>query len=106
MGRRLIAIAIDWASCLIIGNWVFHNTDIATLCIFAFEQWLLVATAQASFGHRIAGLKVIRLDGQQVGFYASLIRAGLLSIAIPAAIWDADNRGLHDKAAGTVLVLR
>jgi hypothetical protein len=23
---------------------------------------------------------------------------------IPAAIWDADQRGLHDKAAGTVLV--
>jgi len=23
---------------------------------------------------------------------------------IPAVIWDADQRGLHDKAAGTVLI--
>jgi len=23
---------------------------------------------------------------------------------IPAVIWDADQRGLHDKAAGTVLL--
>ena len=26
------------------------------------------------------------------------------SLVIPAVIWDADQRGLHDKAAGTVLV--
>jgi hypothetical protein len=28
----------------------------------------------------------------------------LLCIVIPAVIWDADHRGLHDKIAGTVLV--
>ncbi|MEY4741422.1 MAG: hypothetical protein RL672_172, partial [Actinomycetota bacterium] len=27
-------------------------------------------------------------------------------LVIPAVIWDADNRGLHDKAAGTVLLLK
>ena len=27
-----------------------------------------------------------------------------LCMVIPAVIWDADNRGLHDKAAGTLVV--
>lgn len=106
MGRRLLALCIDWGASLVISNWLFHNTDIATVIVFGVEQWLLVATAQASFGHRIAGLKIVKLDGNQVGFYAALIRSALLCIVIPAAIWDNDNRGLHDKAANTALVLR
>ncbi|MCU1514874.1 MAG: hypothetical protein JWO10_1964, partial [Microbacteriaceae bacterium] len=34
------------------------------------------------------------------------LRTVLLSLVIPAVIWDLDQRGLHDKAAGTVLVRR
>ena len=32
------------------------------------------------------------------------LAAVLLCLAIPALIWDRDQRGLHDKAAQTVLV--
>jgi uncharacterized RDD family membrane protein YckC len=32
------------------------------------------------------------------------VRTALLIVVIPAVIWDADQRGLHDKVAGTVLV--
>jgi uncharacterized RDD family membrane protein YckC len=34
------------------------------------------------------------------------VRIGLILLVIPAVIWDADNRGLHDKAAKTILVRR
>jgi hypothetical protein len=27
----------------------------------------------------------------------------LLALAVPALIWDADQRGLHDKAVGTLV---
>jgi uncharacterized RDD family membrane protein YckC len=32
------------------------------------------------------------------------VRTVLLCLVIPAFIWDRDGRGLHDKAAGTVVV--
>ncbi|MFM6980662.1 MAG: RDD family protein [Micrococcales bacterium] len=106
MGRRILALCVDWAAAMLVSYAFFKYDNIATLIIFAVEQTLLVATAQASLGHRICGLKVIRLDSKPVGIYRAFIRAALLTIVIPVAIWDSDNRGLHDKAAGTALVLR
>jgi hypothetical protein len=32
------------------------------------------------------------------------VRTVLLCLAIPAFIWDRDQRGLHDRVAGTMLV--
>jgi hypothetical protein len=34
----------------------------------------------------------------------SAARAVLLSLAVPALIWDRDQRGLHDRFLGTVLL--
>jgi uncharacterized RDD family membrane protein YckC len=41
-----------------------------------------------------------------VGFARGAVRTALLCLVIPAVVWDADGRGLHDKAAGTVIVRR
>lgn len=106
MGRRLLALSIDWAAALLISNAFFGGEAIATLLIFGLIQWLLVATLGAGFGHMIVGVRVRRLDGKPVGLLAGLLRTGLILLVIPATIWDADNRGLHDKAAKTVLVLK
>jgi uncharacterized RDD family membrane protein YckC len=49
---------------------------------------------------------VVRLaapDGPP-GFLASALRTALLMLLVPAVIVDRDGRGLHDKAAGTVVV--
>lgn len=75
-----------------------------TLAIFALEQWILTATVGSSFGHRLCGLRLIRLDGKAIGVWRSLLRVGAVLLVLPALIWDADNRGLHDKLAGTALV--
>jgi hypothetical protein len=32
------------------------------------------------------------------------VRSLLLGIVIPALVWDSDQRGFHDKVAGTVLI--
>ena len=104
MGRRSLALIIDWALALMVSGAFFAGENTATLSFFMLEQWLLVATLGNSFGHLIAGIKVRKLDGTHVGLVASLVRIGLILLVIPAVIWDADNRGLHDKAAGTVLV--
>lgn len=106
VGRRVIALGIDWALSMLVAGAFFNSDNSATLAVFMIQHWLLVATLGSSFGHRIMGLRVVKLDGTYVGLVPSLIRILLILLVIPAVIWDADNRGLHDKAAKTVLVLR
>ncbi len=36
----------------------------------------------------------------------ALVRTVLLCLVLPAVIWDADGRGLHDRFAGTAIVRR
>ena len=106
MGRRSLGLAIDWALALLVSGAFFGGDNTATLSFFMLEQLLLIATLGNSFGHLIVGIRVRKLDGSHVGLVPSLIRIGLILLVIPAVIWDNDNRGLHDKAAKTVLVLR
>jgi len=105
-GRRAIALGIDWGLSLLVSSAFFNSDNLATLSFFMLQQWLLVATLGSSFGHRIVGIKVVKLEGSHVGLVSSLIRIFLILLVIPAVIWDSDNRGLHDKAAGTALVIR
>ncbi|PZU30429.1 MAG: RDD family protein, partial [Microbacterium sp.] len=44
------------------------------------------------------------VGGGWVGLWRPIVRTLLLCLVIPAVIWDADQRGVHDKAAGTVLL--
>ncbi len=49
-------------------------------------------------------MRVVRLDGGWVGLWRPVVRTLLLIVVVPAVIWDADQRGLHDKIVGTVLI--
>ena len=74
--------------------------------MFAVEQLLLVGTLGYSIGHRLLGIQVRKLDGSAPGLLPAVVRTVLLCLVIPAAIFDADQRGLHDRAMGTILVRR
>ncbi len=102
--RRLLALVIDWGVALLISTAFFAGDNSATLLIFAGMQFILVLTLGATFGHRITGMKVRKVDGSAIGLLSSALRVGLILLVLPAVIWDNDNRGLHDKAAGTVLI--
>jgi len=65
---------------------------------------LLVGTLGSTIGHRLLGIRVVRLDGAIAGPILALIRTSLLAVVIPAVIWDRDTRGFHDKIAGTVTI--
>lgn len=104
IGRRVLALIVDWSLAMLVSQAFAGGDSTVTLIVFSATQWLLIATLGYSVGHRVLGLQVRRLDGKYVGLWRSLIRVGLILLVIPATIWDADNRGLHDKAAGTVLV--
>ena len=103
LGRRSGALVIDYgAAYLISGFWGWD--PLAILAIFAIIQIVFLPTLQGSPGHRLFGLRIARLDGAWVGLWRPIVRSLLLVFVIPAVIWDADQRGLHDKAAGTILV--
>jgi uncharacterized RDD family membrane protein YckC len=106
VGRRLLGLVIDWGLSLLIARGLLHGGSWTTLAVFGLEQVLLVGTAGASIGQRVADLRVETLAGGAAGPLRAAVRAVLLCLVVPALIWDRDQRGLHDKAAGTVLVRR
>ena len=81
----------------------FHS-QFWTIAIFGVEVWLLTALTGFTVGKRLLGLRVIRLDGKPVGLIWSFVRTLLLLVVVPAVIFDADLRGLHDKAANTIVL--
>ena len=104
VGPRLGAILIDWAIASLIAYWLFGGEDFAILAVFAAEQILLVGLLGYSIGHRVFSLQVQKMDGGPAGIPAAIVRTLLLCLVIPAAVFDADQRGLHDRAMNTVLV--
>lgn len=106
IGRRILALVIDWALAVIISVAFFNYDPWANLLIFATTQIVFLTLLNGSVGHLIVGMRVVPLAGGWVGWWRPWVRTLLLCLVIPAVIWDRDQRGLHDKAAGTVLVRR
>jgi uncharacterized RDD family membrane protein YckC len=82
----------------------FQYDSLATRVVFAVVQILFIPTIGGSPGHRILGMRVVQVNGAWVGLWRPVVRTVLLALVIPAVIWDPDQRGLHDKAAGTALI--
>ncbi|MFI0925595.1 RDD family protein [Streptomyces sp. NPDC021012] len=108
-GRRLGALAVDWALCMLIayglitdgynqatGNW-------ALVILFVLGV-LTVGTVGSTPGKRIFGLRVLSVNGGRLGLFRVALRSLLVCLAIPALIWDRDGRGLHDRLSGAVQV--
>jgi uncharacterized RDD family membrane protein YckC len=109
VGRRLGALAIDWASAVMIVTIFFPDSvgignGWANSVAFAVLQVIFITTTGGSVGHRLVGLRVVPLTGGYVGVWRPVVRTLLLVVILPALVWDVDQRGFHDKIAGTVLI--
>jgi hypothetical protein len=112
VGRRIGALLIDWTMSYVIALiWLGLPAltqpgpgQFAILGIFVALQIIAIPILGGSIGHRIVGLAVTPIRGGWVGVWRPVVRSLLLGIVIPALVWDADQRGFHDKIAGTVLV--
>lgn len=108
-GRRLGAIFIDWGIALLIAFAFVRDANgqpnsWATLAIFAAAQLVFLWTVNGSIGHLVLRMRVVPLKPGRLPFWRPLVRTALLCLAIPALLWDRDQRGLHDRVAGTLLV--
>jgi uncharacterized RDD family membrane protein YckC len=119
-GRRVLALFVDWLIAGLIASaitskplWAGGNDlNTAQLVTFFAMSAVLTGLAGATIGHRLLGLRVIRTQpggtgyAAQVGLLAGAIRSLLICLVLPAVIYDRDRRGLHDRAADTVVVRR
>ena len=107
-GRRVVALFIDWTAALLISRALVGTPEttlenFATLGIFALEVSILTWLWGASFGQRLVGLRVVGRS-RRLGLVAALLRTALICFVIPPVIWDADGRGLHDRAVDSVVL--
>ncbi len=108
-GRRLGGIAIDWAIAYGL-SWLFFRQKDGTanpwvnLAVFAVLTLLFLLFFNASIGHLVLRMRVVPIRGGSLAPWRPLVRTLLLCLAVPALIWDRDQRGLHDRLAGSVLV--
>ena len=108
-GRRMLGLLIDYALAMALAFTVVRYTFLdyngfVVTGTYVLLQVVFIPTIGGSIGHRLVGLRVIPLAGGWVGPWRPIVRSVLLGLAFPALVWDSDQRGFHDKVAGTVLV--
>ncbi len=106
-GPRLVAFVVDAIlSALVAGLFTApHLPGNVSLLVFALEYIGFGAFFGQTPGMRVLGIRLVRLDRPApVGLPRAVVRTALLMLVVPALIWDADGRGLHDRAAGTAIV--
>jgi len=103
MPRRVLALFIDWLLSMAIAYWLTHS-QFWTIAVFAVEVYVLTALGGSTVGKRLVGIRTVRLGGGPVGFGWALVRTAILLTVVPPLLTDRDLRGLHDRAANTVVV--
>lgn len=113
-GSRIAAFALDVVLSAFVGAFVNAllvdptetQRSLAVNGAFAVQVLLLTALTGQSLGKRVLGIRVVRSaqrDGPP-GFLPAAIRTALVMLVLPAVFMDRDGRGLHDRAAGTLVV--
>lgn len=106
IGRRALAIIIDWGLAGVPAYFLVSgpHPELWHLLFFALIQIIFIPTIGGSLGHTACSLRVIPIAGGWVGVWRPIVRTVLLLLVIPVLVWDSDQRGFHDKVAGTVLI--
>lgn len=113
-GRRLVAMFLDWVAALLIARVIeaqlleptAATSTLLVPLVFFLEIALLTMVGGASFGQGLMRIRVAALGGGRASPLRVLARTFLLCLAVPALIWDRDGRGLHDRAANSVVLDR
>lgn len=111
---RIGALIIDWAVCtgtalLLISAGVGAGPTWRaglTLALFFVSSTVLSWLVGGSLGQLVFRLAVVRLDRQHLGLPRAVLRAFLVSLALPAMVIGPDRRHLADLGVGTAVVNR
>lgn len=104
MRDRFAAFALDAVlSWLVAALFVGPRTGWYSTLVFLVEYAFLVGVSGQSAGMKLYGLRVLRLTGRSVGWWA-VPRAVMIGLLVPVLFTDRDGRGVHDRATGTAVV--
>lgn len=78
--------------------------QVGGVVVFLLMHALLLPTAGATIGMRLAGIRVQRLSGRNLNVGQALLRGLITVLVVPALIPGRDGRCLHDKAVGSVVL--
>ena len=111
---RVAALLVDWAASMLIAVVLFGSEALTghdwrawmTLAVFFVQTGTASMLFGGSLGQILAKIAVVRIDREPLGPLRAYGRALLVCLVIPALVIGPDRRGLHDLAAGTVVVNR
>jgi uncharacterized RDD family membrane protein YckC len=114
MGRRLLALLIDWLisyglALLVLSAGVIPKTALSTAILVIWFVLGVVAVRLFGFtpGQLALGLQVAAVDGRvPVGLGRLALRGLLIALIVPALFVDSDGRGLQDQVTKTAVVRR
>lgn len=109
VGRRITALFIDWGLCVLIAVGLLapgepQRANVWASVLFFVVSVAFLGTVGTTPGKRLLGLRVVGVDGGRATLVQAVLRTLLLLLVVPAAVWDRDTRGLHDKAVRVVQV--
>jgi uncharacterized RDD family membrane protein YckC len=108
-GRRFGALLIDWALCLMVAAFYADPRVVAwpPVVILIVLNTVCIGWLGQTPGMTVTGVRCVSVaDGGSIGLGRGLLRAVLLALLIPAVIMDAERRGLHDRAAGSIVIMK
>jgi uncharacterized RDD family membrane protein YckC len=107
-GRRFVALLIDWAACTLVASLFvasLRTNPWPQLGVFVLAHAFFVGLFGQTPGMALARIRCVSVaDEDAIGIPRASLRALLLALVIPAMISDGDGRGLHDRAAGSVVL--
>jgi uncharacterized RDD family membrane protein YckC len=107
LGRRFGALVVDWILCLLVAS-LYANPRLVAwppVVILVLEYGFFIGLFAQTPGMFVTRLRCVSFaDGRPIGIPRALLRGVLLALVIPALIMDSDRRGLHDRAAGSIVV--
>jgi uncharacterized RDD family membrane protein YckC len=106
-GQRLIALFIDWILCLLVASLYAspYQASWPPVVLLVLVNTVFLGLFGQTPGMRLARIRCVSYaDGGAIGLLHGFYRAVLLALLIPALIADDEGRGLHDRAAGSIVV--
>jgi uncharacterized RDD family membrane protein YckC len=108
LGKRFIAICIDWAIAWSIATLLTPNvipeSSFSTLIVFFFEVLIVTYFLQCSMGQYLLGIKVVDKDTHgRLGFKRTLVRTFLIVLVLPA-VFTKDLEPYHNVLTNSRVV--
>lgn len=113
-GARIGALLVDWLTSMIVALLIFGYgvlygsgwRSFMILAVFFIQSAIFTTVVGSSFGQLLAGIGVMRIDGQPLGRWRPTVRTALKCLALPVLVIGAERRHIDDLLLGTVVVKR